>query len=196
MRRFAISALASGGAACSAVDEIEAVIEAEALAPRANRDALQCLFASCARAISSRRRRITCSSFDRTRSLSLHLFEHIHGESRDCGQALVDLRNRSTRRRPDADMKELPDFLPLFLEYLSLVPLEEARPLLAETAHVLTALAERLSRRRTPYEAVFPTLIAIAEVAPDRAALDALRQERIRRLTISRRWTPPGRKRP
>ncbi|MEJ2459788.1 MAG: hypothetical protein P8Y58_17260 [Novosphingobium sp.] len=29
--------------------------------------------------------------FDRTRKLSLHLFEHVHGESRDRGQAMVDL---------------------------------------------------------------------------------------------------------
>jgi nitrate reductase delta subunit len=30
--------------------------------------------------------------FDRTRSLSLHLFEHVHGESRDRGRAMIDLK--------------------------------------------------------------------------------------------------------
>ena len=160
-----------------AVDEIEAVIEAEALAPRANLDALQWLFGELRTGDLYEAQENYLQLFDRTRSLSLHLFEHIHGESRDRGQALVDLKSIYEAKGLMPDTKELPDFLPLFLEYLSLAPLEEARPLLAETAHVLTALAERLSRRRTPYEAVFRTLIAIAEVAPDQQALDALRQE-------------------
>lgn len=115
--------------------------------------------------------------FDRTRSLSLHIFEHVHGESRDRGQALVDLKAVYEDRGFAIDTSELPDFLPLFLEYLSLLPVADARAMLAETAHVLAALAERLAKRSSPYEALFRTLLAIAAAQPDTDALIALRQE-------------------
>jgi nitrate reductase delta subunit len=65
--------------------------------------------------------------FDRTRSLSLHLFEHIHGESRDRGQAMIDLSQLYERHGLMIEARELPDYLPLFLEFLSTLPLEEAR---------------------------------------------------------------------
>ncbi len=160
-----------------AVDEIEQILETEALASRSDLDALQWLFGDWRSIELYELQENYLQLFDRTRSLSLHLFEHVHGESRDRGQALVDLKSIYEAKGLAPDTKELPDFLPLFLEYLSLVPLDESRPLLAETAHVLVALAERLSRRHTPYEAIFRTLIAIAEAAPDQKALDALRQE-------------------
>ena len=57
--------------------------------------------------------------FDRTRSLSLHLFEHVHGESRDRGQAMVDLKALYERHGLHMSSSELPDHLPLFLEFLS-----------------------------------------------------------------------------
>ncbi len=59
--------------------------------------------------------------FDRGRALSLHLFEHVHGESRDRGQAMVDLRDRYVAQGLEITAKELPDYLPLFLEYLSVL---------------------------------------------------------------------------
>ena len=89
--------------------------------------------------------------FDRGRAHSLHLFEHVHGESRDRGQAMVDLRDMYEKVGLFIDTNELPDYLPLFLEFLSLRPVEEARTLLADTAHILAALAERLGRRQSPY---------------------------------------------
>ncbi|TGV73856.1 nitrate reductase molybdenum cofactor assembly chaperone, partial [Mesorhizobium sp. M2D.F.Ca.ET.145.01.1.1] len=72
--------------------------------------------------------------FDKTRRHSLHLFEHIHGESRDRGQAMVDLLEHYQRGGLLIAANELPDFIPLFLEFLSARPLEEARGLLKETA--------------------------------------------------------------
>lgn len=114
--------------------------------------------------------------FDRTRSLSLHLFEHVHGESRDRGQAMVDLRALYEEAGLDPDARELPDFLPMFLEYLSTRPLEEARVLLAEPLTVIAALKERLARRKTPYAAVLRVLEAIAGGAPSPKELDALRK--------------------
>ncbi len=92
--------------------------------------------------------------FDRGRSLSLYLFEHVHGESRDRGQAMIDLKALYERHGLIIDARELPDFLPVFLEFLSLLPLDEARTLLGQTAHILEALAERLERRGSIYAAL------------------------------------------
>ncbi len=114
--------------------------------------------------------------FDRTRSLSLHLFEHVHGESRDRGQAMVDLKTLYAEGGLEIGASELPDFLPLFLEYLSTRPTEEARQLLAEPLSVIAALKERLQKRKTPYLAVFRTLEAIAGRAPSEAELNDLRK--------------------
>ena len=114
--------------------------------------------------------------FDRTRSLSLHLFEHVHGESRDRGQAMVDLRTLYEAAGLEVDTRELPDFLPMFLEYLSLRPIEEAKTLLGEPIAVIAALRERLSRRKSPYAFVLRALEAIANGEPAARTLDELRK--------------------
>jgi nitrate reductase delta subunit len=112
--------------------------------------------------------------FDRTRSLSLHLFEHVHGESRDRGQAMIDLKNQYENSGLMIGAAELPDFLPLFLEFLSTRPFPEACELLGQPAHILAAQAERLRKRRTPYEAVFRALVALAAAKPKSEAVSAL----------------------
>lgn len=114
--------------------------------------------------------------FDRTRSLSLHLFEHVHGESRDRGQAMVDLRTLYEQADLECSSRELPDYLPMFLEYLSTRPADEAKALLAEPLTVIAALRERLARRKTPYAAVFRALEAIATGEPSAKELDELRK--------------------
>lgn len=106
--------------------------------------------------------------FDRVRTLSLHLFEHVHGESRDRGQAMVDLVQLYRRHGLDVTAKELPDYLPLFLEFLSLVPPTEAKALLGEAAHIIAAVGARLQKRRSPYAAVFEALAELAGTAIDR----------------------------
>jgi nitrate reductase delta subunit len=117
--------------------------------------------------------------FDRTRSLSLHLFEHVHGESRDRGQAMVSLLERYQRAGMDVAGSELPDFIPLFLEFLSTLSVSEARATLAEPAHILAALGERLHKRNSGYAAVFDALMALSRIAPSDEILDALRETRI-----------------
>jgi nitrate reductase delta subunit len=112
--------------------------------------------------------------FDRTRSLSLHLFEHVHGESRDRGQAMIDLKAQYERNGLFISVSELPDFLPLFLEYLSVLPAAEARETLGQPAHILAALAERLRKRRSSYEAVFRALVALAAAKPKGDEVSAL----------------------
>lgn len=107
------------------------------------------------------------SLFDRSRTLSLHLFEHVHGESRARGQAMVDLQNVYGEHGLEISAKELPDFLPLFLEFLSVLPLAEARALLGEPSHVLEALRDRLRKRKSIYAAVFRSLLTLATTDAD-----------------------------
>lgn len=112
--------------------------------------------------------------FDRTRSLSLHLFEHVHGESRDRGQAMIDLKSLYEKGGLAMAAAELPDFLPLFLEFVSTRPRAEAVELLGQPAHILAALAERLRKRQSSYEAVFRALAALAAAKPKEGEIAAL----------------------
>lgn len=109
--------------------------------------------------------------FDRTPSLSLHLFEHVHGDSRDRGQALVNLNGVYQEAGLVISTEEMPDFLPLFLEYLSTLPLEEARENLGNAINVIGAIGERLNNRETHYAAVFHALSEAATRKPDPEAM-------------------------
>ncbi|HVP08122.1 MAG TPA: nitrate reductase molybdenum cofactor assembly chaperone [Burkholderiales bacterium] len=100
--------------------------------------------------------------FDRSRALSLHLFEHVHGESRDRGQAMVDLAETYASRGFEVAGGELPDYLPAFLEFVSVLDPREGRNLLKETAEILRALGDRLAERGSRYSAVFAALLAAA----------------------------------
>ena len=112
--------------------------------------------------------------FDRSRGLSLHLFEHIHGESRDRGQAMVNLAEHYAARGYVIDGNELPDYLPLFLEFLSLAEPAEAADLLADVAHILAAIRIRLERRGSDYAGLFRALEELAARKPDRALVAGL----------------------
>ncbi|RYC26309.1 nitrate reductase molybdenum cofactor assembly chaperone [Ciceribacter ferrooxidans] len=112
--------------------------------------------------------------FDRSRSLSLHLFEHVHGESRDRGQAMVDLMTMYEDNGFVIDAKELPDYLPLFLEFLSTRSVEEVDDLLAQTAHITAALGERLKKRQSVYADPFLALRLLSKTTPDQKLLKEL----------------------
>jgi len=105
-------------------------------------------------------------TFDRTPSVALHLFEHIHGESRDRGQAMVDLISEYRRYGFEPEASELPDYVPLFLEFLSLVDAETAEKLLGEAIHVLAAIGIRLQRKDSPYANAFLLLTSFTDVVP------------------------------
>lgn len=105
--------------------------------------------------------------FDRGRVLSLHIFEHVHGESRARGQAMVDLMNLYQSHGLRLSARELPDFIPLFLEYLSSRPSDEAIDLLGEAAHVFSLLKARLEKRQSPYSLVFAALESLSGEAED-----------------------------
>jgi len=111
--------------------------------------------------------------FDRTPSLSLHLFEHVHGDSRNRGPALVDLHNMYQEVGLMIAVHEMPDYLPLFLEYLSVLSPEQAAHDLSGAIDVIAAIGARLKNRKTPYAAVFDALEEAAEAEPDHKAIAA-----------------------
>ena len=100
--------------------------------------------------------------FDRNRSLSLHLYEHVHGESRDRGQAMVRLASLYQLHGLEVAANELPDYLPMYLEFLSVVPEKTARTMLAEAVHVVAAVAEKLEARDSPYAAILRAVETLA----------------------------------
>jgi len=108
--------------------------------------------------------------FDRGRALSLHMFEHVHGESRDRGQAMVDLLEVYRDGGLELDARELPDFLPLVLEFLSTRPREEADEMLGDGMAIIVLLGARLRQRGSGYAALFEALEAIVG-SPENAEL-------------------------
>lgn len=110
--------------------------------------------------------------FDRGRNTSLLLFEHVHGESRDRGQAMVDLMAEYRAAGFELDAHELPDYLPLFLEYLSTRDEADIGRWLGEIRHILALLTARLEEREADHALVPLALLALigaeADVAPHR----------------------------
>ena len=101
-------------------------------------------------------------TFDRGRRTSLNLFEHVHGDSRDRGQAMVDLLAMYRAAGIELASDQLPDYLPAFLEYLSTLPARQARQQLAEVTHLVRAVGAVLASRRSDYAGAFDLLLALA----------------------------------
>lgn len=152
-------------------------IEAEALVPAPIRRAIARFAGELARGDIFDVQERYVWLFDRTRSLSLNLYEHVHGESRERGPAMVALLELYRSRGLELSANELPDHLPVFLEFLSTLPEAEAASLLGEASHVLAALGQRLHKRDSPYRALFGALSALAADPADADALAALMQE-------------------
>lgn len=111
------------------------------------------------------------ATFDRGRAYCLHLFEHIHGESRDRGQAMVALIETYATKGLFINNNELPDYLPLFLEYLSRCPFNEASELLGETIAVIAMIEIKLKKHKSPYADIFAAIQALSAVKPDKAGI-------------------------
>lgn len=150
----------------AAIPDMEAVLAAEAAQNDRAGDKLFPLFSVFKRLPQIELEEIYVATFDRNPSHSLHLFEHVHGESRDRGSAMVDLLEEYWKYDFDASAAELPDYVPLFLEFLSLIPDRDALTLLGEAIHVLAAIGRRLAANGSPYATVFEALEAISPVAP------------------------------
>ena len=100
--------------------------------------------------------------FDRGRSTSLHLFEHVHGDSRDRGPAMIDLAQTYEKAGLFLGPDELPDFLPVVLEFASTQPPQSARDFLAEIAHICNAIFAALRERGSPYASILAALLELA----------------------------------
>lgn len=100
--------------------------------------------------------------FDRNRTTALHLFEHVHGDSRDRGPAMIDLAQTYEKAGLYLAPGELPDYLPVVLEFVSTQPLGEARAFLGEMAHIFNALFNALQERASPYASVLGALLELA----------------------------------
>lgn len=107
------------------------------------------------------------ATFDRNPSHSLHLFEHIHGESRDRGQAMVDLLAEYSKHGLEMVGNDLPDYVPLFLEFLGQQEQAEAQRLLADAIHVLAHIGRKLKANGSPYACVFELIETLSPVIPE-----------------------------
>lgn len=145
----------------AALDEMADVLDREKLLPERERRALRAFMKWLERTDLMELQERYVATFDRGRSLSLHLFEHVHGQSRDRGQAMVNLLDVYRRHGFELDARELPDYIPLFLEYLAQRPMGEALDMLADAMHVLALLGARLAERGSDYRAIFDALAAL-----------------------------------
>ncbi len=111
--------------------------------------------------------------FDRGRGTSLHLFEHVHGDSRERGPAMIDLAQTYEKAGLYLAPNELPDYLPAVLEFVSTQPPVEARSFLGEMAHIFNAIFSALQQRESPYASVLGALLELAGEKAQAVALAA-----------------------
>ena len=123
--------------------------------------------------------------FDSGRRTSLHLFEHVHGDSRDRGPAMIDLAQTFEKAGLYLAEGEMPDHLPVVLEYASTQPLREARAFLAEMAHIFNVIFSALDKRQSRYASVLGALI---ELAGEKCAPVSLPEE----APIDESWAEPA----
>jgi nitrate reductase delta subunit len=100
--------------------------------------------------------------FDRGRAHCLHLFEHVHGESRLRGQAMLDLSERYAEKGLHVGVGELPDYLPVFLEFISICDPEEGLATLAQAAPVIATIGEKLRRKKNGYASIFGAIVELS----------------------------------
>ncbi len=162
---------------CAAVPDFRRVLDDEALLPAQARRGVEGILADLESLDIYELQERYVLLFDRTKSQSLHLFEHVHGEGRDRGQAMVDLLGLYDETGLELTTKQLPDFLPAFLEFLALLPLAEAVEHLGRPAHIYEALSKRLQEKCAPYADLLAALETLSGVTPEAATVQALLNE-------------------
>ena len=163
--------------------QIREVLHAEGALPAARLVELDALIASLTRQSDLDAEADYVELFDRGRATSLHLFEHVHGDSRDRGPAMIDLAQTYEKAGLYIAEGEMPDFLPAVLEFTSTQPPREAREFLAEMAHIFNAIFAALQQRNSAYACILGALLELAgekaqpvEIAPEEA-IDAVWEE-------------------
>jgi nitrate reductase delta subunit len=138
------------------------VLDDEAAVPAARRAELQALASQLLQGEALAQEARYVETFDRGRATSLHLFEHVHGDSRDRGPAMIDLTQTYAQAGLFLGPEELPDHLGVVLEFASSQPPAVAREFLGEMAHILTAIFSALLQRQSPYAAVVAAVLELA----------------------------------
>ncbi len=90
-------------------------------------------------------------TFDMTPEHDLHLTHHLFGDDRGRGPALIDLSEYYKSMGLELEQGEIPDYLPLILEFVSTLDEMQARVFLGDAAKVLKVLAENLEKKGSPY---------------------------------------------
>lgn len=125
---------------------------------------LTCFLDNCASLSLSDWQMIYIQQFDCSRTVNLYLFDYVYGDSCQRSQAMTDLEAMYARAGWPMVSEELPDYLPLFLEYLSTLPSgREAVELLAPVGPVLAEMEERLTEENNFYRYLFRVLLGMAE---------------------------------
>lgn len=145
----------------AALPEIEQAILATRALPRRHQDELLALARQIAASDPLEAEGRYVDLFDRGRHTSLNLFEHVHGDDRQRGPAMLELRERYLAAGMEPVSHELPDHLPLLLEYLSCRDRGEMRDTIGEIAHILRQLGNALRQRESRYAAVMAALLAL-----------------------------------
>ena len=155
------------GSLYRASGEIVDLLRAEALLPRESIDAVALFLSRQKGRDLLEAQEEYVETFDRGRAHCLHLFEHVHGESRDRGQAMVDLSETYASKGLYINNNELPDYLPLFMEYLSRCAFAEASALLGEAIDVIAMVGAKLRKAGSPYAVVFAAMEKLSAAKPD-----------------------------
>jgi nitrate reductase delta subunit len=142
--------------------EMRELLRAEAALPASRRAELDALMHALERSDPLETEADYVELFDRGRATSLHLFEHVHGDSRERGPAMIDLGQTYERAGLVLAPGELPDYLPVLLEFAATQPAREARAFLGEVAHILQVIFGALQQRESAYASVIGALLELA----------------------------------
>jgi nitrate reductase delta subunit len=157
-----------------AADEIEQALAEERALPAAELDGVRAFIERLRRSDIMDLQEYWIGLFDRSKRLALHLYEHSHGESRDRGQAMVNLALTYRMNGFELNAAEMPDYLPLFLEFLSVIPEVHARRYLTDAIEIIEALRVRLEERDSTYAALLAALVTLATRQADEGEVEAI----------------------
>lgn len=161
----------------AAADEIEQALAEERAIPAAELEGVRAFLARLRREDVMDLQEYWIGLFDRSKRLALHLYEHSYGESRDRGQAMVNLALTYRMNGFELNAAEMPDYLPLFLEFLSVIPEVHARRYLTDAIEIIEALRIRLEERDSAYAALLGALVTLASREADVDQVEAILAE-------------------
>ena len=158
----------------AALDEVEQALCEERAIPAAELEGVRALIERLRRSDIMDAQEYWIGLFDRSKRLALHLYEHSYGESRDRGQAMVNLALTYRMNGFELNAAEMPDYLPLFLEFLSVIPQVHARRYLTDALEIIEALRIRLDERDSTYAALLSALVTLASRDADEGLVEEI----------------------